>query len=61
MQRYFVNKEQINKTIVKINDDDSYHITTVMRMELNDKVTVCDNENTYLCKVIKLGKKLNLK
>lgn len=60
MQRYFVNKEQINKTIVKINEDDSYHITTVMRMELNDKVTVCDNENTYLCKVIKLGKKVEL-
>ena len=31
-----------------------------MRMELNDKVTVCDNENTYLCKVIKLGKKVEL-
>lgn len=60
MQRYFVNKEQIKENIIKVDESDSHHITTVMRMQLGDSVTVCDNENTYLCKIKTLGKKVEL-
>ncbi len=60
MQRYFVKKEQINNNIIDIDINDSHHITNVMRMELNDQVTVCDNEYTYLCKVVCLGKHVKL-
>lgn len=60
MQRYFVNKEQINNNIVNIDINDSHHITNVMRMELNDQVTVCDNDKTYLCKIVSLGKHVKL-
>lgn len=60
MQRYFVNKDQIRDNIIKIDESDSRHITTVMRMDIDDLVSVCNNEDTFLCKVIKLGKNVEL-
>lgn len=54
MQRYFIDKNQINNNIITIKGDDVHHIKTVMRMNINDKVFVCDEENTYLCSIMSI-------
>lgn len=51
MQRYFIDKSQIDTKKIIIKGDDVHHIKTVMRMQINDKILVCDEENTYLCKI----------
>lgn len=47
MQRYFGKCYKDNKFI--LNDDDYYHITTVMRMVSNDKIEVVYEKEVYLC------------
>lgn len=47
MQRYFTNKRVDNEFI--LNDDDIYHIRTVMRMKDNDQIIVVMNKKAYLC------------
>lgn len=49
MQRYFA-KEKIGNYFL-LNDDDLYHIKTVMRMNTNDKVEVVYEEKLYICLV----------
>lgn len=51
MQRYFSKKDN-NKFI--LNNDDSYHITKVMRMNINDNIEVVDDNKCYLCKIISI-------
>lgn len=64
MQRYFVNENQINNNIINIDEQDSHHIKTVMRMKENDEVIVCLDSfietHTYLCKIISLSKNVCL-
>lgn len=58
MQRYFVKNIQINNNLVTILDLDHHHITKVMRMQINDRVEVCDEaENLYLCRIVNISKK----
>ena len=47
MQRYFSNKLTGDK--FKLNSDDVYHITRVMRMKVGDKIEVVYNEQVYIC------------
>ena len=47
MQRYFTNKKVDNEFI--LNEDDLYHIKTVMRMKDNDQIIVVMDKNAYLC------------
>ena len=54
MQRYFIDKNQVNNNIITIKGDDVHHIKTVMRMSINDKVLVCDEEQTYLCSIVSI-------
>ncbi len=56
MQRYFVKSEQINPPFIFINNEDAFHIGTVMRMKLDDKVYVCDEVNTYIAKIVEISK-----
>lgn len=52
MQRYFV-KEKIDNTFC-LSKDDSYHIVTVMRMNISDKIEVVYDSECYICKIISL-------
>lgn len=61
MQRYFVNKKQINDNIVTINESDTHHIKNVMRMSIGDNVYVCDNTNAYLCEIVSINEVTTLK
>ena len=47
MQRYF-SKEKIDNKLV-LNNDDLYHIKTVMRMKDNDEIIVVYDKKAYLC------------
>jgi len=52
MQRYFVNNKENN--IFLLSNDDSYHINTVMRMDLLDKIEIVCCEKMYVCEIIEL-------
>lgn len=47
MQRYFAKEKKNNK--FTLNEDDLYHIKTVMRMKDGDKIYVVYEETTYIC------------
>lgn len=49
MQRYF-SKEKLGDKII-LNNDDMYHIKTVMRMKENDKVEVIYDKKLHICKL----------
>lgn len=51
MQRYFINSNQIVDNKVYISGDDHHHIFKVMRMKISDKIIVCDENNSYLCRI----------
>lgn len=54
MQRYFVDKSTIDyqsKNVV-LSGNDAYHIRVVMRMKINDLIYLCDNEKSYIGKII---------
>jgi len=47
VQRYF-SKERIDNKFI-LNEDDIYHIRTVMRMKDNDEIIVVNDKKAYLC------------
>ena len=53
MQKYFISKESLKKGI--IDNNDAFHITTVMRGAVGDKILVSDEEKTYLCSLVSLS------
>lgn len=50
MQRYFSNNSCDG--IYKLNEDDSYHIKKVMRMNIGDLIEIVDNEKLCICQII---------
>ena len=56
MQRYFVNKENIQLPYIYITGDDCQHIGIVMRMKPEDKVYVSDQERSFVAKIISIAK-----
>lgn len=51
MQRYIITNESIALPNFIITGDDYYHIKTVMRMRLNDKVYLCNQERTWIAEI----------
>lgn len=51
MQRYFIDKFQLNNNIIEITNSDVHHIKNVMRMKTGDNVYCCDEDKVYLCKI----------
>ena len=49
MQRYFC--EQLNNKVFTLSNDDSYHITKVMRMNIGDEIEVVCKKKTYITKI----------
>lgn len=52
MQRYFVQEKNNNEFVLSSND--TYHITKVMRMNVEDRVEVVYNNITYICEITSL-------
>ena len=53
MQQYFCNKMENNEYL--LSNDDNYHITKVMRMNILDKIEIVDNKNTYICEITNIS------
>lgn len=47
MQRYFVDKNNINLPYIYITGDDCHHIFNVMRMKIGEMVYISDRETSY--------------
>ncbi len=60
MQRYFINKDQINGNFITIASNDVHHIKNVMRMKINDNVIACDEEKSYQCKINNISNVITL-
>lgn len=58
MQRYFSNELKDDK--FKLNEDDIYHITRVMRMKTNDKIEVVFEKEVYLCSLEFCNSEINV-
>lgn len=52
MQRYFV--EKCDNNIFILSNDDSYHITKVMRMNIDDKIEIVCDFKLYISEIIEL-------
>ena len=59
MQRYF--SHELKDNIFKLNNDDLYHITRVMRMKENDLIEVVYEKEVYLCSLEFRGNDVNIK
>lgn len=53
MQRYF-SKKEIDNTFI-LNQEDSYHILTVMRMKINDKIEIVSDSICYIAEIIDIN------
>lgn len=53
MQRYFINKEQIDylNNTAYITGNDVHHIKVVMRMNVGNKVYLCDNDKQFIAEI----------
>ena len=49
MQRYFVDKKENGSFI--LSHEQAHHILRVMRMNVKDEITICYNEEVYLCEI----------
>ena len=56
MQKYFISEEQLANKI--IDNDDAFHITSVMRCKIADQILVSDGNKTYLVKISSLSNKM---
>lgn len=58
MPKFFVNNEQINDERIIILGEDVNHIKNVLRLKVNDKITICNtyNSNNYLSEIIEIEK-----
>ena len=53
MPRFFVPREQIDGSTVRITGDDAHHISRALRMAAGERITVCDMAGTeYECELI---------
>lgn len=59
MYKFFVTGNQVNDKEIKIVGDDVNHIKNVLRLEIGERIEICDvsNSNNYLCKIISLDSK----
>lgn len=59
MQRYFVSN--IKNNIFNLSENDSYHITKVMRMNIGDKIEIIYNSKIYISEIISLTPNVSAK
>lgn len=59
MRKFFVKENQINNEIIKILDEDVNHIKNVLRLNIGEKIKICNTENSknYICEIIEISSK----
>lgn len=60
MSKFFVNSDQIDNSTINIIDEDVNHIKNVLRLKLNEKITICDKDTStnYLCEIKNIDNKI---
>ena len=58
MNKFFVEKNQINGNQVIIINEDVNHIRNVLRLAVNEKIIICDkfSHDNYICKITDVSK-----
>ena len=56
MPKFFVNKNQIEANILKIQGEDVNHIKNVLRYEIGDSIVVCADGENYSCRINQFDK-----
>lgn len=58
LNKFFVEENQIQDDIIKIIDSDTNHIKNVLRLNLGEKILVCNKNSheNYICEIARLGK-----
>lgn len=57
MHRFFVDRENINESVIEIDGEDVKHIKNVLRLEIDEEIEICDKLGTdYKCKIIETSK-----
>ena len=54
--RFFADSSSISNGIVTLSQEDSLHITKVLRMREGEKITVCDEKSEHLCAIGSINK-----
>lgn len=54
MNRFFVDKSQIDQNKVKILGKDVKHIKDVLRLKYKDKIEIVSGNKTYLCEILEI-------
>ena len=54
--RFFADSNNISNDIVTLSQEDSLHITKVLRMREGEKITVCDEKSEHLCVIGSINK-----
>ncbi len=57
MSKFFVKTNQIENNKINIIGEDVNHIKNVLRLNVNDKINICDNDNSknYKCEIINIS------
>ncbi len=58
MFKFFVEGNQIQENTIRIIENDVNHISNVLRLHQNDKITICnkDTSKSYICEIIELAR-----
>lgn len=58
MPRFFIDEEQIKGDTIILDEENSNHLSKVLRSKIGDEVTVCDKKETdYNCTILEMSKK----
>lgn len=60
MYKFFVYENQINNEIINIVDNDVNHIKNVLRLEIGEKIEICNIEQgiNYICTILEIDNKI---
>ncbi len=62
MRRFFFTTDQRQEDLVTLSDDESHHISTVLRLRNGDVVELCDSSgHIFSAEIVRTGKKVQLK
>ena len=59
MSKFFVKANQIKENKINIEGEDVNHIKNVLRLNISDKINICDSDNSknYECEITNINSK----
>lgn len=57
MPKFFVSSKEINNNFIELKDENANHIKNVLRLKIDDDLTICtENEKNYICSIKEIDK-----